>query len=347
MDPIKKPIRTSPYTVYSGIAAEDIAKDAIELQVICPELTPHAPFGTVGAGITQTPISLTTRDGNAIAASVTTANHLVCTWEGSSNTRVPPMIRKGEPVEVYKNTTQDKFYWKATGRGRDFRTTDRVHMEVAATDPTKPGVTKDDTNTYSGWMDSDAQTMGLKNSKANGEAVAFSCQFDLKKGIFHLSDDSADPANRIYLDTGTVSGTPAFQVNLSSGATFKFEGDNAFIKVPGKFEIDAGDRIIFNAPLTVFNLTKAGTFIVNASSLAFNAAKDLVITAGNVVGINAASTKVSGFLGTAMLRATNAVKGAFGSGYESSNVSSPEDGSVTAVSNNADTDMTGFPYQSE
>ena len=345
MDTTKKTIRNSPYTVYSGVAAEDLKEGSTLLEVICPELTPHSPFGTVGAGITQTPISLTNRDGKPISSSVTTANHLVCTWQGESNLRYPPLVRSGEPVEVFKIGNQDKFYWRTTGRGRDFRTTDRIHIEVGASDPTKPGNVKDDTNTYSGYIDSENQKMGLKNSKANKEACSFSCEFDLKKGTFHLSDDSPDPSNRIFLDTGAVSGTPAFQVNLSSGTTLKFEGEDAFIKVAGKFEIDAADRIIFNSPMTVFNLNKTGVFLINAASIAVNSAKDIVFTAGSVLGLNGVSTKVSGVLISAALRATNAVRGAFGSRYEASSVNNPEDSFAVVVDNNADTDLSGIPYK--
>lgn len=342
---VKKAIRTTPYSTFNGVAAEDLTADSIILKIICPELLPNASFGTVGAGITEGSINLQDRDGNPIATSITTSNHLVATWQGDSNTRYPPRVRKGEPVEVYRVGNQDKFYWRTTGRGREFRTTDRVYMEVAAVDPTKPGTAKDDTNTYSAYLDSENKRVGIKTSKANKEAVAFSMEADLKAGTFHISDDGEDPGNRVFLDTGAVSGVPAFHVNLISGTTIKMEGDNIFIKIPGKFEIDAGERVVINSPIIVFNLEKVGDFIINAAKVAINTSKDFIITAANVVGINSISTKISGVLIAASLRAATAIKAGAGSNYEPITISRPQESSVEGGSNNADTDLSGPSYQ--
>jgi hypothetical protein len=253
------------------------------------------------------------------------------------------MVRKGEPVELYKSGDQDKFYWRATGRGRDFRTTDRVHLEVGATDPTKPGVTKDDTNTYSMYMDSHNQKIGLKTSKVNGEKMAVAMDIDLKNGLIRLSDDSTEPGNRLLFD---MTSNPIFHLNLSTGATFRMDGKDLLIKMPGKILLSGQDRIVLDSPLTVLNRSQAGVVIINAASVALNAAKDAVVTAGNVIGLNSASTKVSGFLIAATVRTTNAIKGALGSVYKAASVSQAADGSVSQANNSADTSTAGSPYKS-
>lgn len=346
MDPrTKKTISSDPYTVYIGVAAEDLGKDSTVLKIICPELIPNTAYGTVGAGITQNTINLKDRDGNPVSSQVTSANHLVATWEGQSNQRYPPLVREGEPVEVYKTGDQDKFYWRTSGKGRDFRTTDRLHFEIGATDPSKPGVQKDDTNTYSMWMDSDQQTVGFKTAKANGEACALFVVADLKAGTLRISDDSADPGNRIYLDTGTKTGTPIFQVNLTSGAVLKFEKDDAFIKIPKKFLVQAGDRIVIDSPLFIANVAQKGAFIINAANVAINTTKDVVITAAGVLGLNAASTKISGVLVAAVARIGNAIKGPFGSPYKNISVQNPTETPVIPATNTADVDPAGLPYK--
>lgn len=337
----RKVARSTPYTVHGGVAAEDIAPDSTVLQIICPELLPHTAFGTVAAGIATGNVTLKNRDGGAISSPVNTANHIVATWEGATNTRYPPMIRKGEPVEVYKVGDQDKFYWKSTGRGRSFRTTDRAVMEVGATDPTKPGVDKDDTNTYSGYLDSHNKKVGFKTSTVNGEACAFTMEADLAAGTFYISDNGSDPGNRIFLDTGSKSGVPVFQVNLASGAALKFEGDNGFIKIPKKFEISAGERIVMNSPIIAFNLTTVGTFIINAANIAINASKDIMMSASNTVGISAVSTKIAGVLIAATVRAVTVVKGAFGTPYAPVSVARPEETDPVIPINTADTDVSG------
>lgn len=332
--------RSVSTTSYPGFAAEDIATDSIVLKVICNELLPGALSGTLAAGITKANVNLKDRDGNAISSTITTANHIVATWEGKSNTRYPPMIRKGEPVEVYKIADQDKFYWRETGRGRTFRTTDRVHMEIGATDPTKPGVDKNDTNTYSAYLDSHNQVVGMKTSKANGEAVAFAMEANTKTGTFHLTDDTSGAggaSNCIVLDTGTVSGTPMFQVNLSTGLTMKFNGQDLLIQVPGKTILSSKDRIVFESPIVVLNTSTSGSVIVNATNIALNAATDVIITAGNVFGVNAAASKIAGALVAGITRLVTAGKGALGGSYSPITISNVESGSVSSASNTPDT----------
>jgi hypothetical protein len=339
------PITLQPYVIYRGVAAEDIKPDTVDLLVVIPEITPSATSGPIAAGITQETVTLQTRSGKPISGSVTSANHLVATWDGKSNQRYPPLIRKGEAVEVWRTEGQDKYRWKATGNGRDLRATDRVHMEVGATDPSKPAAIKDDTNTYSAYLDSVNQKVGMRTSKANGEAAAFSMEADLKTGTFHLSDDNATNGNRIFLDTGATSGTPIFQVNLTSGITLKMEGEDLYLKVPGKLLASVGDRVILDSPLTIVNREQKGVILVNASSVAINAAKSFIVTAGTAIGLNAASTKIAGVLAAAKARLTTAVKAPYGQDYTASTIADQIKSPINEASNSADTDMTGTPYR--
>ena len=328
--------RSTPYTIYPGIAAEDLASDSVVLQVICPELSPGTLSGTVGAGITQANVTLKDRDGNAITSTATTANHIVATWDGGSNSRYAPLVRKGEPVEVFKRADQDKFYWREGGQGRTFRTTDRKYIEVGASDPTKPGQEKDDTNTYYACIDSDQKKVEFKTSKANGEVAAFAMTADLAAGTFVITDDSESPGNRIFMDTGAKSGTPMIQMNLSTGSTLQFNNNDIFIKLAGKFVVMSGERIVFDAPLVVVNRNKAGVVIINAASLAINTAADLVMTLGGVFGVNTAAAKISGVLVAAAARVGSLAKGAAGSSYTPATISDPISGSSTVPSNSAD-----------
>jgi hypothetical protein len=338
------PTRVTPRMEYEGYAAEDIEPQSTILKVICPELTPNAAVGNVGAGITTGTISLQNRDGTPINVNVTSSNHIVATWGGSSNQRTPPLIRKGEPVKLYKVANQDKFYWEPTGKGRDFRKTDRVQFEVAAIGADKTGGEKNDSNTYSAYLDSENQKVGFKTSQDNGEVAAFSMEADLKKGTFHLSDNKDGVKNRIYMDTGSSSGVPIIQLNLSSGATIKMEGDDVYIKVPKRLLIDAGDRIIVNSPLTIFNINQTGTVLINAANVTINSAKDFVSTAATI-GLNGA-TKIGGVLVAASARIATLVKGSAGSNYTGASVRRPEDTPVSTPSNSPDTSLSGPPYLS-
>jgi hypothetical protein len=331
---------TNTKTVYEGVAAEDLARDAVDLKVTLPQITPGAASGTLSAGITTASVNIQDRDGNKIAANITSANHVVATWEGESNLRYPPLVRQGEPVEVYKKADQDKYYWKTTGLGRTFRKTDRVHIEVGATSDSSPGQIKDDTNTYSAGLDSDQGKVFMKTSKANGEACAFSLEANTKDGTFHLSDDTAsgsNPGNRIYMDTGTKSGTPLFQVNLSSGIVLQFQNQDCLIKVPRNMMLQSQGRIVFDSPIIVFNTKKVGTVIINAGSIAINSARDIILTAAGVFGLAAAASKISGVLVAASVRLSGLFKGSSGSSYTPVTISDPTSSQAVLPNNPADT----------
>lgn len=331
---------------YNGYAAEDIEPNSVVLKVTCPELLPGSGYGTVAAGITEGVSKLTDRDGNPLSTTFISANHIVATWEGASNSRYPPRIKKGEPVKLFRQADQDKFEWSAKGKGRDYRTTDRVVMEVSAVRQEDINKPRDDTNTYSVTLDSDAQKVSMRTSKANGEAAAFSMEADLKLGTFVITDDSEEPSNRIFLDTGAMSGKPVIHFNLNTGTTIKLEDDDIFVKLAGKFVVDAQDRIIFNSPLTIFNLNQKGHMFINVLSLKINSARDIVLSAASVIGLNAVGVKVTGILKTATAVIGNAIKGAVSDSYKGSSIKRPEDSPVTDGNDSPDTNTVGTPYRS-
>lgn len=336
---------TRPLSVklYQGFAAKDIEKDKIDLAILCPELFPNTAEGTLNAGVTTGTIKLKNRDGQDISSSFTSANHITAVWEGASNMKYPPLIRKGEPVELYQVADQDKWFWRTTGKGKVFRTTDRVHFEISATDPTKPGVENDDTNSYTIYADSDEKKIGIKTSKANGEAMAFVMEADLAAGTFYIADQGGNPGNSLFMDTGGASGVPAFQISLSSGVALKFEGENAFLKIPKNFFVSAGDRIVMDSPLMVFNRQKSGTIIFNAATIAFKSASDIVFDA-IVVGLNTTSTKIVGILAAASAKITNLIKAPVNGQYNGASCDRPEETPATTPNNSPDTSMTGTPY---
>lgn len=327
------------YKFEQGIAVEDLADDSIILKIASPHMTPGAFKGTLGSGITELNIFLKDRDGNPIQTTATTANHIVASWEGGSNVKYPPLVRKGEPVEYYKVGDQDKYYWRATGRGKVFRKTDRVYIEVPATDPSKDtSEEKDETNTYSAYLDSDQKRVGFKTSKKNGEVVAMVMEADLEKGTLIISDDSGGPNNRIFLDTGKVSGTPVIQFNLNNGSMVKMEGEDLIMKVKGRIAIKSEDRIILDAPLVLLNIQKVGSVVINAASVYLNAAADIISSAGGVLGLNAAATKVSGFFAAGAARLESLTKGPSGSEYSGGGVSGDGiTGDVSSSTNSSDT----------
>lgn len=351
--------KQTPYTVYPATAAADIEEDSQVLMVICPDLLPHSTAGDVVGGSVTSSINIATPSGTKSQADATFVNYLTATWEGISGHRYPPMVRRGEPIEVYKLANQDKLYWRASGRGRNYRTTDRMYVEISATATNSPNPNtntsstpdgeKNDDTTYSFYMDSIAKKIGFKTSMVNGETNQFSGEFDLAAGTWSITDnssvtkadDGSSVGNRIYMDTGSVSGIPVFQVNIASGATLKFQKDDCYIKIPKKCFVDIGERLVYNSPLTYINNTAAGYIFVNAKNVVVSVAKDITATIGGVLGISAPNTKLSGNFIAANIRAVSFITGVVGAIYKSSICSNPSFDNVTEASNVADTNFTG------
>jgi hypothetical protein len=217
-----------------------------------------------------------------------------------------------------------------------------VVFQVSATDPTKPGTANDDTNSYTAYLDSHSKKVGFKTSSVNGEAVGMAVEADLDNGTFCITDNGKSPGNRIYLDTGAKSGSPKFQVNIQSGATFLFDNEHCIIKVPKGIIIQSGERVVIDSPLTVLNIAKTGSVIINAGSFALNTVSDAVFAVGGVIGLNAIATKVMGTLVSGATRVAKLAKGSLGGAYQPVTLSDPLEGSVSNANNSSDIDTSNI-----
>lgn len=330
----------SPYTVWDAVAADDVDPKSTILKVISPTFTPFSVSGTLDAGITKSTVELTDKDGNSVSANVSTANHIVATWGGKSGHAEPPLIAKGEPVELYRYNGQDKFYWRETGLGSAYRKTDRVSLRLAATDPTKPAQERTDDNSWRLYANTDSKIFGIETSKVNGEVCRMAIKGDMSKGTLYITDDSDNDGNKncLVFDTGAVSGTPSVHIGLTTGVTFRMEGKNLMIEVPETMIVKTGKSLIFNSPLTMFNTSTTGVFIVNALNASIKTAGSFVVTAGSVIGLNSIATKVAGVLVAGATRLASLARGGAGSSYTGVSSSDPVNGTVTNPTNSADTD---------
>lgn len=336
--------RGNSYTVYDAVAAKDIVRDSMVLYVICPELMPHATLGDLAPGKQDTTVTVTGRAGTPVNTKVTTANYLEATWDGADFTRYPPMIRAGEPVEVFYRKDQDKLSWRSTPHGRMNRTTDRLCLEISAS-PDNKGASKTDNATYSLEMNSIDQTFNFRSSVANGEACGFRVGMDMKKGTWFSTDNQDENenenSNRVFMDTGAKSGTPVYQVNLKSGISARMVGKDFYLKVPGKAFVDIADRLVVNTPLFVFNPTVAGNVIANVANIGLTAAKDVVFNIGGVFGVNTTSAKFSGMVVTQTIRSTMFLYGAVSTLFKPMSIKNVNLGDPQPGGNSADTDASG------
>lgn len=335
---------SNAYTMYPAIAAKDIVRDAILLYVICPELMPHAITGDLAAGKTTGSVTAQGRDGAVVNTQFTSANYIEATWEGQDFVRYPPMVKAGEAVEIYKRPGQDKWTWRSTKEGRMSRTTDRLCFEVSAA-PNNTSGSKTDNMTYSFEMNSIDQTITMRTSKANGEGAAFRFGANLKKGTWFATDDQDEnndkTANRFFLDTGAVSKTPTYQINLNTGICLRMVKKDFHLDVPGKAFINIKDRLIIGSPIIMFNPEKAGAFIGKFTSVGWKVSKDFVADVGGVFGVNSKSVKFAGPVIAAGFRGAAFMYGALGGLFRAATLGNAEAGSVSEPGNGADMNVSG------
>jgi len=333
-----------PYSVFEGYAAEDLGDSTTIIKFVSEDILPSSINGDIAAGVTDSVINLKDHAGNPITKKISTSNHLPATWMGGSNRHSPPLIRKGEPLEIIQYHGQDKYFWRETGMGGTYRTTDRIYLELSSTDPKKPGVVSDDTNRWILYADTDKKKFGIRTSIANGEVGKFHIEGDLTAGTFTLTDGEGDDSNNVVFDTGADSGVPIFSVSLGEKASFQMTNQDLMINIPRKFIVKSGERVLFDSPLTVFNESRKGSIIFNALNMALNATSSLVITS-SVFSAIVSATKLMGTTVLDKLRVSKFGKGPVGSAPSPVSVGDPYSADASSPSASPDSDL-GTPVTS-
>lgn len=289
---------------WQGTAAEDLVDGQNTLTIIVQQLTPGLQ-GTFGAGKETAEVSSVNQHGTTEKANVQTTNAITATWVGQSNRKYPPFVRKGEQVVVTKVGDTDKYYWDSQGRDPDLRQTERYRLEIGATTDTKAAKTED--NTYFLEMDSIAQKVFIRTSKANGEKVTWGLLLDAKNGIACLQNDKND---MFYIDTDQKQ----VQMSNSSGCAIQIMDKTINIVAIEAINFKAGQQTTFDAPQLTYQTSKGGGVTqMNVKSLAINAT-DGVTIGGPTVGIQGA-TKLAGPVTAGALRAEGFSTGAVGGAY--------------------------------
>lgn len=321
------------YTVYLGKAAADLDTSGTTLKVIVPELTPAALSGTFAPGTTPTTVQMTNISGGAVSGSVTTANHIIAVWEGTSNHAYPPSIKAGEQVQVVQYGDSDRYYWREMGRDRELRKLDHLRLEVSATP--SANAAKSDTNTYFIELDAIGGVVQIKTSKTNGEPFAYCIKLDAKNGNLVISDDTPGTPNRIYLDSGANGGVPKIILNNAQLASISLIGPDIIINAPRDIMQTAGRQIIERTPLATMSWNIG---MISGTTLGIAESSSMVVTTptSNVIG----NTKVTGMAVATAMRAGAYYVGALGS-TPTMPSTAPVSGTGTVGTNTADTQIPG------
>lgn len=309
----------SPKKSQWGYAVEDKVYGSDQLKVLPLSHAPASFTGAFGPGQTESTATTTDASGKSTSSKVTTTNYITATYFSTTNEPTPPMVKKGEQIELFTIDDSDKFYWLPYGRDRNIRGLDVKRFEVSALDNTVKGnanVEKTDDNTYFIEFDAVKGQVLISTSKVNKEPVRFRIQIDTKNGKLTMSDDVADGPNQISID----SVNHVITAQNTEGCSLTLNRNDVFFKAIRNLNIDVGEQTILNTPLFVLNpsgeLTdhsKSASIVINGKLFALNAANSAVITSP-AVGVTG-SLKVSGNTALSTVRYESANYGAFGSPY--------------------------------
>lgn len=284
---------------YTGYSMTDlhVGMEPI-IEVLIPSLSPGALGGPVASGTDTSVLSFFDSSGNKQTAEVSTSNTVTAEWNGASNHKYAPLIKKKEQVKVFQIGNSDKFYWEPLGRDSNLRTLDRARVEWSATPVV--GQEKTDDNTYHAEVDTVQGYARFKTSKANGEPAAYAINVDTKNGQFTVADDTG---NKVFID----SVSKIIHLSNQDGSTVHLENKNCNVEVPEVLTIKAGKIIYLDAPVCEMNhgtsgvsgnrhsaasedIVKMAEATAKAISEVAKAAKTSVDTSG--ITSNAASSKI-------------------------------------------------------
>lgn len=296
------------YRQMQGIAAEDLKRGEVELQVIVSSITPNAS-GKLEAVSEKATVEFTNVNGKTSYANVVTSNTITARYQGLSNFPYPPMVRKGEQLLITQIGDSDVYYWQSEGRDREIRTTDVLRMEVGAAPSFSE---KTDKNTYFLELNSIDQTFTIKTSKDNGERFIYEIKIDSKSNRVTICDDVG---NVIMLDSlNTV-------ISLVNGlsSTVVLDKENVVLGAPQDLVIKAGRQVVLDTPLlTTSNVSGSGIFKMSANSIALDAANGVQITS-NTFGVEG-NSKFNGPVITGPMQSEGYCTNSVGSAYAASDI---------------------------
>lgn len=117
-------------------------------------------------------------------------NSIKAQWYNfGANRATAPDIRRGEQVVLMRFSDVDKYYWISTNQSENLRRLETVIFRISNVSSNDADVELDSTNTYYIEWSTHNKTITLVTNKNDGEAAAYTFQFDTKDGSVTLQDD--------------------------------------------------------------------------------------------------------------------------------------------------------------
>jgi hypothetical protein len=263
------------YLYSIGIAAENLTPGDTTLHI-----TPIEKLTFVDGELKANPISDTVTGtdatGKSFSTSATTDNTISAKWlPMGSNRHTAPNVRRGERVAIWRFGDLDTFMWTDLGWDQNYRKLETVTYVFNATQDQTDNSTSTD-NCYYVEVSTHNGTITLKTSKANGEATAYTVQFNAKAGTFTFADD----LNQMFF---IDSVNHRFFMQNADKTTFLMDHQNFSLTCQDTFTLSATNNINIS--------TK--NFQLNATNVTLQIQQQLQVSAATIQGTATQSVNIS------------------------------------------------------
>lgn len=137
--------------------------------------------------------------GNKISTGVRTSNTIVAKWLcRDPNMMVPPNIRRGAEVQIYREANTDYFYWETVSNSKNYQKLETRIMGYSNTQNENEKPTPENTWTQ-GISTHEKKVNFVHTTKSDGEKWAYDVNVDVKQGLVNIMDDIG---NLIKIDSG-------------------------------------------------------------------------------------------------------------------------------------------------
>ncbi|CAH0447968.1 baseplate assembly protein [Vibrio phage vB_VpaM_sm033] len=201
-------------------------------------------------------------------------------WGGETNRDTSPDVRRGERIEIYQIGDDDRYYWTSAGLDDHLRRLETI-VRTCNANPSND-IPNDDTNVYrEEWSGHDGH-ITLVTTQANGEAAAWTRQYNCTDGIYIVEDEKG---NIIYVDSVNTD----IMIRNAEGTYIQAVKDTINMKCVN-WNVDA-ENIKINSKQTSWSNSDGWT--LNTGTFTASAGQSATLKAGGTVTINGSSVAIN------------------------------------------------------
>lgn len=192
-------MQMSVFTPYSyGLAAEnyDLENEGM-LEVAPMEILP-----VMDGELSPDSVKLETKgvdeNGDVYETSIDLDTTLPCKWIGGGNSIIPPNVRRGERLMVYRLGNSSKFFWTTLGMDQNLRRLETIILAISGNPNNADQSEVNTDNSYFIEISTHKKLITAKTSMLNGEKAGYTLQLNTGEGTLNIEDDKG---NKLFWDS--------------------------------------------------------------------------------------------------------------------------------------------------